>query len=396
MSVKVAIGKSQQKDIGDAAQETVSACLRQLPAKSAHLAIVFTTPHYASAGMLKNIKLNLAANTPLIGCSGTHIITSEGTDDEGIVLALLSLPEIKISCGAMNLARGKDPSLAGQELGTRLLSNVKGLRRETCLLLNDGLSENTSGLLQGLQNILGKSFPFIGGGSSDNFKFKQTYQYLNEEVLHKSAVAALLCGKLNYGIGIRHGWKPLGKIRTITQSSANVIKMIDGKKASSLYEDYFGKSLPQLRKEILYINILYPLGIYLAGEDEYLLRNVISLAEDGSIIAQGDVPQGSSIRLMIGTKESALAAARQAAQQVKTALRDKKIALALVISSASRAHLLGRRIGAEINAVKEILGHNSPVAGFYSYGEYAPLGSTNYYGQTYLHNQAIALLGIGE
>ena len=99
---------------------------------------------------------------------------------------------------------------------------------------------------------------------------------------------------------------------------------------------------------------------------------------------------------MIGTKESCLDAARQAALQVKTSMRDKQIDFAIVISSASRASLLGRSTGLEIKAIKEILGQDIPLAGFYSYGEFAPLGSMNYYGQTYLHNQAIAVLGVGE
>ncbi len=396
IGLKAAIGKSQKKDPKEAAQEAMSQCSAQLAAQSAHLAIAFGAPRLSVAGALKTIKSALRPGTPLIGCSGTHVISSDGVDQDGIVLALLHLPEIKVSCGSANLAQGGNPHLLGQELGASLLLNVKGYRRETCLVLSDGLSEDAPEFFSGLQDSLGKSFPFIGGGSSDNFKFAQTFQYFNESVLHKSAVAALFCGKFSYGIGIRHGWKPLGKIRVATESRGNIIKKIDGKKASSLYEEYFNKSLAQLKKEILYINTLYPIGVYLKGEDEYLLRNVITLGDDGSIVTQGDVPEKSEIRLMIGNRESALSAARQAGQQAKTAMHGKKIVFALVISSASRAYLLGRSAGGEIDAIKESLGDGVALAGFYSYGEYAPLGSISYHGQTYLHNQAIAVLAIGE
>ena len=97
---------------------------------------------------------------------------------------------------------------------------------------------------------------------------------------------------------------------------------------------------------------------------------------------------------MIATKESCLEAARQAALQVQVNLRDKKAEFALVISSASRAYLLGRQAHSEIKIIREILGQETPLFGFYSYSEYAPLGSINYYGQTYLHNQTISILGI--
>ena len=394
--LKVAVGKSQKKDISEAVEEATRSCLLRLPAQEASLALVFSTPSFSTAALLKKVKFALKPDCPLLGCSGMRIITPEGTQGEGLVLMLIALPKAKISCGAIKLTPDDDAYLAGQGLGTKLISNVKEYRRELCLMFSDGLSEATSRLMEGLQNILGKSFPFIGGGASDDLRFKQTFQFYNEHILNKSAVAALFAGKLTYAIGIRHGWKPLGKIRVITDSNANVIKKIDGRKASELYEDYFAKGLAELKKEILPINALYPIGMYLQGEKEYLLRNVITLNDDGSIVTQGGVPRGSAIRLMIGTKESCLEAAAQAALQVKAALRDKPIGLAIIISSASRAYLLGKNIDAEIKAVKTVLGPDIPLAGFYSYGQYAPLGSLSYYGQTYLHNQTIAILGIGE
>lgn len=400
--LKAAVGRSQKKDISEAVEEATHSCLLQLPAQEASLALVFSTPSFSTPALLKKIRLNLKTDCPLLGCSGMHIITTEGAQREGLVLMLIALPRAKISCAAIKVAPDDDAYLAGQGLGTNLVSGLKEYRRELCLIFSDGLSEDTSRLIKGLQNILGKSFPFIGGGASTprgasgDLKLKQTSQFYNEHIGHNSMVAALFAGKLTYAIGIRHGWKPLGKIRVITDSSANVIKKIDGGKASGLYEDYFAKTLSELKKEILSINVLYPIGMYLEGENEYLLRNVSALNDDGSIVTHGDVPQGSSIRLMIGTKESCIEAARQAALQVKRAMRDKPIDLAIVISSASRAHLLGRNVNAEIKAVRAALGPDIPLAGFYSYGQYAPLGSLNYYGQTYMHNQAIAILGMGE
>ena len=397
MSLKIAIGVSTRKTFPEAAQEAAFKCISQLPTPGeASLALVFSTPDFASAGLLKNIRQVLKNNIPLIGCCAVNLITSEGIQKEGVIIALLSLANTKISCGLIETAKNQDPLLGGQELGTGLASHLKGQRRQFCLLFNDGLSENTSGLIKGLQSVLGVSFPFIGGGSSDNLKFRQTYQYYDQRVLNKGTVCALLAGKLNFGLGIKHGWRPLGKARVITASGGSIIKKIDGQNACYLYEDYFAKTIKELKKELPRISILYPIGVYLEGESEYLLRNIISLNEDGSITTQGDVPQGSSIRLMIATKESCLEAARQAALQVQVNLRDKKAEFALVISSASRAYLLGRQAHSEIKIIREVLGRETPLFGFYSYGEYAPLGSINYYGQTYLHNQTITILGIAQ
>ena len=397
MSFKVAIGVSTKKTIPEAAQEAALKCISQIPAPGeTSLALVFSTPDFASAGLLKSIRQVLKSTIPIIGCCAVNLITSEGIQKEGVIIALLSLANTKISCGLIETTKNKDPLSGAQELGTALASHLKGQRRQFCLLFNDGLSENTSGLIKGLQSVLGVSFPFIGGGSSDNLKFRQTYQYYDQRVLNKGTVCALLAGKLNFGLGIKHGWRPLGKARVITASGGSIIKKIDGQNACYLYEDYFAKTIKELKKELPRISILYPIGVYLEGESEYLLRNIISLNEDGSITTQGDVPQGSSIRLMIATKESCLEAAREAARQVKVNLRDKKAEFALVISSASRSYLLGRQAHSEIKIIREVLGRETPLFGFYSYGEYAPLGSINYYGQTYLHNQTITILGIAQ
>ena len=395
MSMRVAIGKSKKKDLREAVSEAVHSALFQMPAYSISLVLAFASPEFSSPSLIKNIKNHLHTNAPIIGCSAMGFITSLGIQREGLVLAFLCLPQIKISSGFTTLSRDTNAFLLGQELGKHLIAGNSPLRRELCLLFNDGLAESSSDCISGLQSILGKSFPFIGAGASDNFKFQRTFQYYNDDILHNSSTACLLSGKLNYAIGIRHGWKPLGKIRTVTQSKANMILQIDEENATSLYEGYFAKTLPQLKKEISHINILYPIGIYLPGENEYLLRNVTSLNEDGSITTQGNIPQGSPIRLMIGTKESCLEAASEAAAYVKTALKEKNLSLALIFSSASRLRILGRDAEKEIKIIRDTLGEAVPIAGCYSYGEYAPLAAAGYYGQSYLHNQTILLLGIG-
>jgi hypothetical protein len=218
-----------------------------------------------------------------------------------------------------------------------------------------------------------------------------------------SAVGMLLGGKLSFGLGIKHGWRPLGKPRTVTKSKGNIVYEIDNNPAVKIYEDYFGKSLDELRKEIRRISILYPIGIFLPGEKEYLLRNTLSIENDGALRFQGNVIEGSLIRLMIGTKESCLKATQEAVDEVK---RDLLIAnlefkkremnkFVLVFDSVSRYLLLKRDAEKELEIIKEGVGDNTPIMGIYTYGEQAPLMATSYQGHAYFHNQTIAVLAIG-
>jgi hypothetical protein len=284
---------------------------------------------------------------------------------------------------------------AGQELGEQLLYGTKDIRRAFGLIFSDGLMQNTSGFIYGLQEKLGSSFPLAGASSADDFKFKKTYQYFSQEVSSDAGCGLLWAGKLNFGLGIKHGWKPLGKVHTVTESTINTVVKIDGEPAARIYEDYFAKDIPQLRKDLKTISMLYPIGVYLAGEEEYLLRNILRIEDNGSLIFQGDVPQLSKIRLMIGTKESCLAASSGAAEEVKNALHGKEPDFVFVFDSASRYVLLGRQAHRELEIIKETLGQNTPIVGMYTYGEQAPLKAIDYKGRAYSHQHTVAILGLG-
>jgi len=246
-----------------------------------------------------------------------------------------------------------------------------------------------------MQEQLGTSFPLLGACSSNNLGISQSCLYFNKTVFKDGAQGILLGGKLNFGIGIKHGWQPLGKPRRVTKSQANVVHEIDGSAAARFYEEYFAFNTNELKKELNHISVLYPIGIHLSGEKEYLLRNIISIEKDGSLIVQGDVPEGSEIRLMIGTKESCLAATRQALNEVKTRLQGMNLSFLLVFNSISRYILLGKSAHEELEIIKEAVGSDVPIIGLYTYGELAPLTAINYRGRSYLHNQTIAILAIG-
>jgi hypothetical protein len=103
---------------------------------------------------------------------------------------------------------------------------------------------------------------------------------------------------------------------------------------------------------------------------------------------------------MIGTKESCLNATQQAvneAQKVSFGPIDKSRVknFVLVFDSVSRYMLLRRAAQQELEIIKDGFGNNTPIIGLYTYGEQAPLRAISYQGQSYFHNQTIAILNIG-
>jgi len=396
----IGIGISTDKNPLLAAKEALQSASINLASNKIDLGLVFSSPDLSSANLLKTLSLSLG-EAPIIGCSGAAIISNQGIFKHGLAIMLLSFPgSIYFNVACVRDIKAKTPLNAGRELGEQLSYGFRNVRRDLGVIFSDGLIEESSNLLSGLQERLGRSFPLVGASASDDMRFLKTYLYFNQELLSDSAVGILWGGKLNFGLGIKHGWKPLGKPRTVTKSQGDIVYEIDNKPASQIYEEYLACDLPKLQKEMRRISVLYPIGIDMPQEEEYILRNILSIENNGSLRLQGNVTLGSSIRLMIGTKESCLSATQQAvdeAKNVPVTLAEKTGTknFILVFDSVSRYILLRRDAPRELEIIKEGFGENTPIIGLYTYGEQAPLRAISYQGQACLHNQTITILNIG-
>ena len=394
--MNVSLGFSQLQDPLQAVNEAVGEAIIRLGKIPANLAFIFTSTEFAYPLVLETAN-NLLKETSIFGCSSSGIITNKGAFKHGVAVLLLNLGKQTF----FNLAAVKNIDnktfnpLSGKELGNKLLYGFKNVPRSLSIILSDKLVTEGVNLINELQTRIGKSFPLIGASTSDNFAKNKTFQYLDQELLSESCSGILFGGKFDFGFGIKHGWLSLGKIHSITEASGNVIKKIDGLPAIRLYEDYFAKNATELAKELQRLSVFYPLGIYLPGEEEYLLRNIASIKDDGSLVTQGDIPRYSKIRLMISTEESRLEATASACKEAKTGLGNKKIKFVIVFASAARFSISEKQNEKELRVIKEIFGEDTPLIGIYTNGVQAPLKSINYMDQTYFHNQSTNILAIG-
>lgn len=394
--MKISFGFSQLKEHIQAANEATGEAVIGLGNAPASLAFIFTSPEFAHPLVLRTVN-NLLGEIPILGCSSQGLLTNKGIFKYGFAVLLISLNQQTFFNIASVKNINQDNSFPlGKELADKLLYGFKNVRRSLSIIFSDKLITEGANLINGLQENLGRSFPLIGACASDNFDHQKTFQYVNSGLFSESCCGILFGGKFNFGFGIKHGWFALGKMRCVTQSNNNVIQEIDGDPAVKLYEDYFAKDALELARELRRISISYPLGIYLPGEKEYLLRNIISIKDDGSLVTRGEVPQGSKIRLMISTADSRLEAAAASCQEAKRNLGGQKTKFVIVFDSAARLSLLGRHNGVELGVIKEVFGQDTPLIGICTNGEQAPLKSINYLGKTYFRNQSINILAIGD
>lgn len=370
---------------GEPFQQTQQASGARVPAQ---LALAF-----GATALLRRPEtwLELRALHPearIVGCStageiaGTHVL------DDSLVVTALSFDSCRIEIASIELTASEDGSVLGQELAARL--PAAGLVH--VLVLSDGLKVNGSALVSGLVAALPTAVSVTGGLSGDGARFERTAVCLDAAEPSEQVVAIGLYGaRLRVGYGSLGGWDSFGPERRITKSVANVLYELDGEPALDLYKRYLGDHAAGLPAS----GLLFPLTIRSgAGDDTPVVRTILGVDEVARTLTfAGDVPAGYRARLMRANFERLVDGASGAA---KTSLRgpsEVPTELAILISCVGRKLVLKQRIEEEVEAVRDVLGADTVMCGFYSYGEISPFTEA---ARCELHNQTMTITTLSE
>ncbi|MBI3333062.1 MAG: FIST C-terminal domain-containing protein [Candidatus Omnitrophica bacterium] len=392
MATLAGIGSSQVSDSFRAGVEAATQALQPLGSRQPDLVLLFASVRFDQESLLKGVT-SMTGRAPLVGCSTAGEITSHGPSRRSVVIMAIASDSLRIATG---LGRGisHKPREAGRQAAAEA-SRARLPNPHAFLMFPDGISGNVAEAIRGVQDVLGLSFPIVGGSAADDFGFNWTSQYFEGRAYTDSVAGVLLTGPIALGIGARHGWQPLGKPRRVTRARANVVEELDGTSAVNLYETYFETAAASMKAESLAgVSILYPLGMPIPGEEEYLLRNVLRVDPGGSLIYAGEIPEGSEVRLMMGSKAKAMEAARRAAEQAMVGIAPRPAQFGLVFSSCSRYRLFGREAGRELELIRQALGPAVPLIGFYDYGEQAPLTAAGFRGRSHFHNETVVVVAV--
>ncbi len=314
---------------------------------------------------------------------GTHVY-----DDSIAVTAIhftktqLAFAQITISSVEESEEKGK--ALAGM-LNPENLSHV--------MVFCDGLRVNGTALVSGLTQILPSTVSVTGGLAGDGANFIKTVIGLDEVPKENNIVLLGFYGTaLKVGYGSLGGWDTFGPDRTITRSNGNVLYELDGRPALGLYKEYLG----ELASELPASGLLFPMRLNLGHEegDAEVVRTLLAVDEkEQSMTFAGDMPEGTTATLMKANFErlvdGALGAAKMSNDDVA-----KVPELAILISCVGRKLVLKSRIEEETEAVQSVLGKETILTGFYSYGEICPVSPTEK--QCRLHNQTMTITTFSE
>ncbi|HSN57214.1 MAG TPA: FIST N-terminal domain-containing protein [Candidatus Sulfomarinibacteraceae bacterium] len=323
----------------------------------------------------------------IVGCSTAGEICGTHVGDDTVVATAVAFEHTAVRAAHLQLGEVGDSREAGWVLAEKLaapdLSHV--------LVFSDGLAVNGSELTRGLVGGLPGGVQVTGGLAGDGRDFRETLIVTGVDALPRRVVAVGLYGeRLFVGCGSVGGWDPFGPERLVTRSRGNVLYELDGRSALELYKRYLGEYAADLPASAL----LFPLSLRSSAGSAPLVRTVLSIDEaDGSMTFAGDLPEGQYARLMKANFERIIDGASDAARDSYDALGSRPPGLALLISCVGRRMVLQQRVEEELEAVREMLGPDAVLTGFYSYGEIAPFSPA---ACSELHNQTMTITTLLE
>ncbi|WP_434927995.1 FIST signal transduction protein [Shewanella sp. HL-SH2] len=352
-----------------------------------NLVLVFGSPELMLDNKLNGELASAFPNAQIVGCSTSGEIQDDCLYDNSVCVTAIDFEHTQVQVVSSSINQFEHCA----ELAKQLIDQLSFDGLKHVFVISDGHLVNGSELVDGLQQHLPKGVMATGGLAGDGERFSQTTVWHNQQIESGLIVLVGLYGeRLSVGFGSLGGWRPFGPKRVITQSTDNVLFELDGRPALDLYKEFLGEFSAGLPASAL----LYPLALQLNGEQETVVRTILSIDElQKSMLFAGNMPTGATCQLMHSNYEDLLDGAQLAAEDAVSSFGGTQPELAILISCVGRRLVLQQRVEEELEIIKQGLPSQCTISGFYSYGEISPIKSI---GRCGLHNQTMAVTLFSE
>ncbi|WP_289044895.1 FIST N-terminal domain-containing protein [uncultured Olleya sp.] len=314
-------------------------------------------------------------------------ISSNTVNEESITVTAIEFEKSTFQIKTSNVL---NTNLDSFKTGNDLIKQLPQDNLKYVLVVSEGSFINGSQLTKGMSASTEDNLLITGGLCGDDARFEKTLASYNENPKEGELIAIGFYGDtLEISFSIHGGWTPFGPERTVTRSTDNILYELDGQPALNLYKTYLGEKAKDLPGAAL----LYPLNVTSEGENQSIVRSILNIDEaENAVVLAGDIKENSKVQLMMTNVDNIANASEQAAKQALEH-RQNKPELALLVSCIGRKLVLDQRVEEEIEEVIEVIGKDTVISGFYSYGEIAP-----FHGEVacQLHNQTMTITLISE
>ena len=358
------VGHSEDIDTEGAMEEIVGQCRQKLGDRIPGAGLVFAAIDHEHDLMLARID-DAWPGLELVGCTTEGEFSSElGFREDSITLVLFGSDSIEFATGIGHDVSHDIPAACAKAVAdARAKSNQAPA---ICITLPESMTTSVRGIVDALGESLG-GIPVVGATAGDGYRLETTYQFRGREVCSDAVPVLLICGPLVYSVAVESGWQPVGEPGLVTRSEGTVVHEIDGRPAIEFYRSFQGETAVPTPD--------CPLAMLDDKGEVECLRATGGVWDEatGAITYLAEIPEGTIVQITIADRAAILDGCTAS---IEKAFRDfphgKTPDAALFFSCAARKMLLGTRTEEEFGIIKSVLGPDTPVCGFYGYGEIGP------------------------
>jgi signal transduction histidine kinase len=323
--------------------------------------------------IIKEIK-SLLPNATICGCSTDGEIVDGKILTNNISLSIMIFDFARFK-GHMEAFDGRD----GYEIG-RVISN-KCVEEDTkALILFSSFSgldakDILNGIKRGNRDLI-----VSGTVGADGARFKESFLFLDENILDSGVVAISLSGEglivKNY---LSHGWEAISKRFTVTKANKRLLYEIDNKDAKELYKHYLGGIEDS---KLSYYSLQFPFIKY-SSLGKRVTKSIWGVDENGALILSSDIKEGDTLEISFANIKKILSLTDELFQRCSNTPVETII---FFISSARRRFLN------DITLYEtDILSQIAPSIGGYGFGQFFSNES-----ESLFMNQSNSFLTISE
>jgi len=315
--VTVGYGWSVKPDVKQAIQEAVISASEEFNGSQPDYAILLSNEQYDSKVLVKELK-RLWPNTRVHG--GTTMYgkyTRDGyhySPTGSLALMAISSPKIKVGVGGAEVGKISAQAAGKKAIETALKDAGKeGEKPQVIYII--GSFTNEQGLIEGIESVVGKDVPIVGGSAFDDAGVGNWSEFVNDEVYTNGVALTAFFTDLTVGTAYESGYEKTKFKGTITKAKGAVIYEINNRPALEVYDEWSGGLVTSVRADSKAETIteivktaLLPLAKVLKGtngEVHYIpMHPYFWNLKDKTVSTGVNVEVGDEITIMHGTWEA--------------------------------------------------------------------------------------------
>jgi hypothetical protein len=281
--------------------------------KSPKYVILFSTVGYDSDELIKEVN-RLLPNTKIYGSTSMlGVLTKDGFhvgEIGSLALLAVSSDDIEIGVGGVDLSNFTSAREAGKQAILEAMKDAGKQNEIPKLVLITASPGKEEEIIKGIEDVIGREVPIIGGSSADNDISGKWKQFANNKVYSNGIALAAVYTNLTIGWAYEAGYLITVNKGNVTKAEGRVIYEIDNKPAAEVYNNWTGGVISEELEKggtVLSKTTSYPLAKIIkgkGGEAYYLSIHPLGVnLPEKSLTVFANVENGDEVMLMYGNWE---------------------------------------------------------------------------------------------